>query len=212
MNPIPGTSEYGINPRHDPRRTLDPRELFGNDNPVTLEIGSGKGRFLLTEGRANPGRNYLGIEKSLHYYRVIVDRLERHALPNTRIINEDAAVVLREMLPEDSIDELHIYFPDPWPRKRERKRRMIRPEVMPLFVRVLSAKGKGIWVTDHEEYFHSALPVLEEWFDVEAGPAMGEPRTNYEAKYRAAGRPIWEARFRRSAGKESRALSASRDG
>lgn len=212
MDSIEENIEYGINPRHDSRRLLDPQVLFGDDNPVILEIGSGKGRFLVTEGRANPDRNYLGIEKSLHYYRVILDRLQRHALRNTRIINYDAAIVLREMLPVSSIDEIHVYFPDPWPRARERKRRMIRADVMPLFVRVLKAEGHGIWVTDHHEYFESALPVLEEWFDVEAGPAVGEPRTNYETKYRAAGRPIWEARFRRSDEKESRALSASRDG
>lgn len=201
--------EFGINPRHDERTALVPRDLFGNDNPVVVEIGSGKGRFLVTEGRANPGRNYLGIEKSLHYYRVILDRLQRHALPNTRIINYDAAVILRDLFPAECVDELHVYFPDPWPRKRERKRRIIRPDVMPLFVRVMKPDASGIWVTDHQEYFESALPVLQGWFEVEAGPAEGEPRTNYEAKYRAEGRPIWEARFRRSAEKEKRAISAS---
>lgn len=203
-------TRYGINPRLDGRQPLIPSAIFGNDHPVILEIGSGKGRFLLTEGQANPRTNFLGIEKSLHYYRVIEDRLRRHALPNVRIINEDATMVMNELLPAASIDELHIYFPDPWPRPRERKRRMIRDDVMPLFLRVLKPEGKGIWVTDHEGYFKAALPVLERWFDVEAGPASGEPRTNYEAKYRAEGRGIWEARFRRSPEKESRMLSEPR--
>ena len=199
---------YGINPRVEGLHELVPADIFGNDHPVVLEIGSGKGRFLVSEGRANPGINYLGVEKSLHYYRVIEERLRRHGLPNTRIINYDAAVVMNELLRPATIDELHIYFPDPWPRPRERKRRIIRDDVMPLFLRVLRTGGSGIWVTDHEAYFRSALPVLQRWFEVEAGPASGEPRTNYEAKYRAEGRGIWEARFRRSPGKEEIALSA----
>lgn len=201
---------FGINPRDQDVNSVVPAEIFGNRNRVILEIGSGKGRFLITEGRANPDINYLGVEKSLHYYRVILDRLQRHALPNTRIVNFDAAPLLGELLPAGSIDEIHVYFPDPWPRKRERKRRIIRTDVMPLFLRVLRSEGTGIWVTDHEEYFNSALPVLQEWFAVDAGPASGEPRTNYEAKYRAEGRPIWEARFRRDPERESRAISALR--
>lgn len=205
-------TRYGINPRTDGRQPIIPELVFGNSNPLVLEIGSGKGRFLVTEGRANPEKNFLGVEKSLHYYRVIEDRLRRHALENVRVVNYDAAAVLAELMPPASVDELHVYFPDPWPRPRERKRRMIRDEVMPLFLRVMKLEASGIWVTDHEEYFRSALPVLERWFDTDAGPASGEPRTNYEAKYRAEGRGIWEARFRRSPQKESRALSELRDG
>ena len=189
---------WGINPRVDGSKKLDFREIFGNDHDVIVEIGSGKGRFLVDSAHANPNLNYLGIEKSLHYYRVIEDRLRRHALPNARIVNHDAFLILRDMIAPKSVAEVHIYFPDPWPRPRERKRRMLRPEVLEEIKRVLRDDGSGIYVTDHAEYFEKALPELQSFFAVEfeINPQRA-PRTNYEAKYLVQGRNIHEARFRK---------------
>jgi tRNA (guanine-N7-)-methyltransferase len=188
----------GINPRETGFARLDFVEIFGNENPVALEIGSGKGRFLIESGQERPDVNFVGIEKSLHYYRVIRRRLERHALPNTRIVNYDAFKVVRDMVANEAIDELHIYFPDPWPRKREQKRRMIRDEVMTEWIRVMKPDASGVYVTDHHEYFEKAIDVLRAFFDTEVSDALASPpRTNYEAKYREEGRPIYEARFRR---------------
>ena len=192
--------EPGINPRETGVVRLDFSKVFGNENPVALEIGSGKGRFLINSGTERPDVNFVGIEKSLHYYRVIRKRLERHGLRNTRIINYDAFLVAREMVPDESISELHIYFPDPWPRKREQKRRMIRGEVMTEWIRIMKRDARGVYVTDHQEYFEKAVDVLRDFFDTEVVDALqSPPRTNYEAKYREAGRPIYEARFRRGA-------------
>jgi tRNA (guanine-N7-)-methyltransferase len=191
------TSEPGINPRDTGLGLLDLREIFGNANPVMLEIGSGKGRFLIESAKLRPDNNFLGVEKSLHYYRVIVDRLRRHGLPNARIVNFDAYPVLAQMLEESSVSGIHIYFPDPWPRKREKKRRLVREEVVREMRRVLVPEGSGIYVTDHREYFEEAMPVLRQFFSVTAGEVPDErpPRTNYEAKYRQQGRPIYEAVF-----------------
>jgi len=190
--------EAGINPRETGVVQLDFEEMFGNRNPVALEIGSGKGRWLINSAAERPDVNFVGIEKSLHYYRVIRKRLERHAHPNARIINYDAYKVVKEMLPDESISELHIYFPDPWPRKREQKRRMIRDEVMTEWIRVMKKDAPGVYVTDHAEYFERAVDVLRAFFDAEVADALeSPPRTNYEAKYREEGRPIFEARFRR---------------
>lgn len=199
MDPL-GTdsiSLFGINPRHEALGTLDFAALFGNDHPVILEIGSGKGRFLLESARLDPERNYAGIEKSLHYYRVILSRLERANLPNVRIINFDAFAILRDSVPSGSVSEIHIYFPDPWPRKREQKRRMIRAEVVAQMKRVLTGDGVGRYVTDHKEYFEAARPVLESQFQVTEEPGDRPPRTNYEAKYKEQGRPIYEVTFRK---------------
>ena len=187
----------GINPRETGWDRLDFGEMFGNANPVVLEIGSGKGRFLIASATERPDRNFIGIEKSLHYSRVIVARLEKRHLTNARLVNHDAAPVIERMLPDASIAEVHIYFPDPWPRKRERKRRIIRPEVLREIRRVLVPGGSGIYVTDHREYFEAATPVIAEFFRSETRvPGPGDPpRTNYEAKYSAEGRPIYEVRF-----------------
>ena len=186
-----------INPRETGFYRLDFQQLFGNTNPVILEIGSGKGRFLIATAMERPDRNLIGIEKSLHYHRVIRDRVMKRHLENVRLINHDAYLVLRDMVPDASIAELHIYFPDPWPRKKEQKRRIIRPEVLKEIRRVLVDGGIAIYVTDHREYFEVAAPRIDAEFRAERripGPEDA-PRTNYEAKYREEGRPIFEVRF-----------------
>jgi tRNA (guanine-N7-)-methyltransferase len=189
--------DIAINPRDTGFTRLDLRQLFGNEHPVVLEIGSGKGRFLISSAIEQPETNFIGVEKSLHYHRVIRERILKRMLKNVRLFNHDAFLVLRDMIPDTSLREIHIYFPDPWPRKKEQKRRIIRPEVLQEMRRVLVDGGSGIYVTDHQEYFEAASPLLPEFFETELrvpGPD-DPPRTNYEAKYRAEGRPIYEARF-----------------
>ena len=186
-----------INPRETGFVRLDFESLFGNAHPVVLEIGSGKGRFLISTALERPDVNVIGIEKSLHYHRVIRDRVAKRKLANVRLVNHDAFPVLQKMVPDASIAEVHIYFPDPWPRPKEQKRRIIRPEVLAEIRRVLVEGGSGIYVTDHRQYFEKAAPLLEQGFRAERripGPEDA-PRTNYEAKYRAEGREIYEVRF-----------------
>ncbi len=188
---------HAINPRESGFVLLDLRQLFGNDHPVVLEIGSGKGRFLIASAAERPDVNFIGVEKSLHYHRVIEERVRKRGLGNVRLINHDAFLVLEKMLPAASIAEVHIYFPDPWPRPREQKRRIIRKEVLTEIRRVLAGGGSGIYVTDHREYFEKAAPLIARFFASEArvpGPD-DPPRTNYEAKYRQQGREIYEGRF-----------------
>lgn len=186
-----------INPRETGFVRLDFESLFGNAHPVVLEIGSGKGRFLISTAIERPDVNVIGIEKSLHYHRVIRDRVAKRKLANVRLVNHDAFPVLQKMVPDASIAEVHIYFPDPWPRPKEQKRRIIRAEVLAEIRRVLVEGGSGIYVTDHRQYFEKAAPLLEQWFRAERRiPGPEDPaRTNYEAKYRAEGREIYEVRF-----------------
>jgi tRNA (guanine-N7-)-methyltransferase len=202
-------TDFVIDPRETGFVRLDVAALFGNRNRVVLEIGSGKGRFLISGATEQPDVNYIGIEKSLHYHRVIRDRVLKRGLTNVRLINHDAFLVLRDMLPDASIDEIHIYFPDPWPRKREQKRRIIRAEALIEMRRVLVPGGSGIFVTDHRDYYESAAPVIEQFFPSErrVPGADDPPRTNYEAKYREEGREIFEVRFENLL----RVFAASRD-
>jgi tRNA (guanine-N7-)-methyltransferase len=188
---------YVINPRITGFVRLDLVQLFGNERRVVIEIGSGKGRFLVASAIEQPDVNFIGIEKSLHFHRVIHDRLVRRRIHNVRLINHDAFLVLRDMIPDASISEIHIYFPDPWPRKREQKRRIVRAEALEQMRRVLVPGGSGIYVTDHRNYFEAAAPVVEQIFRAERRiPSPDDPpRTNYEAKYREEGREIFEVRF-----------------
>ena len=190
-------TQFLLNPRDTGLARLDLAQLFGNANRVILEIGSGKGRFLIASAVEQPEVNFIGIEKSLHYHRVIAERVAKRHLRNVRLINYDAFLVLRDMIPDAALSEIHIYFPDPWPRKREQKRRIIRAEALAEMRRTLVEAGSGIYVTDHREYFEMAAPLIAGFFRAEARipTADDPPRTNYEAKYRAEGREIFEVRF-----------------
>ena len=163
---IPPVTEAGLilNPRETGLVRLDLADHFGNANRVVLEIGSGKGRFLISSALEQPDVNFIGIEKSLHYHRLIHDRVTKRALHNVRLINYDAFPVLRDMIPDALLSEIHIYFPDPWPRKREQKRRIIRAEALAEMRRTLVAGGSGIYVTDHREYFELAAPLIAGFF------------------------------------------------
>jgi tRNA (guanine-N7-)-methyltransferase len=191
-------SELVINPRETGFYRLDLEKLFGNGNPVVLEIGSGKGRFLISTATERPDLNLIGIEKSLHYHRLIRDRVLKRNLTNIRLINHDAFLVMQRMFPDASVGEVHIYFPDPWPRKKEQKRRIIRPDALAEMRRILIPGGRGIYVTDHQQYFEAAAPHVEAAFprtERRIPTPDDPPRTNYEAKYRVEGRPIYEIAF-----------------
>ncbi len=198
MRVLEPSSSHGINPRDRGLQPFDNRDEFGNDNPLILEIGSGKGRFLVTEALEHPDRNYVGIEMALQYFRIVKESLERRQIPNARVINFDAKQVVSRMFRDGSVKEIHIYFPDPWPKKKTKKRRFIQDDVLEQLVRIMDPEGEGIFVTDHRGYFEDAVPVFDRWFATEAGEVTETPpRTNYEAKYREEGRPIFEIRFRR---------------
>ncbi|MHC4517347.1 MAG: tRNA (guanosine(46)-N7)-methyltransferase TrmB [Planctomycetota bacterium] len=171
---------------------IDFASVFGRAGHVHVEIGSGKGTFLVHQARAHPEANFLGIEWARKYYRYAVDRIGRRALTNVRIIRADAVTFLIESVPDGSVDCFHVYFPDPWPKKRHHKRRFIQPSNMSLLIRCLKGGGEIRLATDHAEYFEQMQAVasscgseLEEiTFTRPAGAEDGElTGTNYERKY-----------------------------
>lgn len=171
---------------------VDLLQIFGRHGPVHIEIGSGKGTFLLHQAKAQPNDNFLGIEWANRYYRYIVDRIGRWGLTNVRIIRTDAADFIAESVPNGSVDCFHIYFPDPWPKKRHHKRRFICPANLEHLIRGLKAGGQLRIATDHADYFEQIKKVIAAESDklekVEfirpAGAEMGEwAGTNFERKY-----------------------------
>jgi tRNA (guanine-N7-)-methyltransferase len=133
---------------------IDFIRIFGRPGPVHIEIGTGKGTFLLNQAKAQPDDNFLGIEWARKYYRYAVDRMGRWGLTNVRIIRTDAAAFLANFIPDNSVNYFHIYFPDPWPKKRHHKRRFISPANLEHLVRCLSRGGELRIATDHADYFH----------------------------------------------------------
>mgnify|MGYP005839768391 CR=1 FL=1 len=178
-------------------RPLDFRVMFGNANPVEIEIGMGKGTFITEQAVARKDTNFLGIEYARFYWRYASDRLRRHACDNARTVRAEAAYFLHEFVPDASIRVLHVYFPDPWPKARHHKRRLIQDTFMPTVRRILEPGGRLQLVTDHAEYFaqmeavvgRSGLTLVDYTRPGSAGD--GEfVGTNFERKYAREGRPF----------------------
>jgi tRNA (guanine-N7-)-methyltransferase len=179
-------------------------DLFGNANPVELEIGSGKGTFLLAIAQARPDRNFIGIEYAKAYADFAADRLRRHNTSNSRVVHAEATWWLRCHVSDASLAALHVYFPDPWPKARHHKRRLVQPSFLKEVHRMLVPGGKLRLVTDHADYFAHMQQVLAQQSDLDvipfespvpqppgaensAAPAM-LVGTNFERKYIAEGR------------------------
>lgn len=183
------------------------RGLFGNDHPVELEIGVGKAGFLLRRAKALPERNFLGIEWAGKYYRYAVDRLMRHGVTNARLVRTDASYFVRVVCPRGSLAALHIYHPDPWPKARHHRRRLIQRDFVDAAAACLAPGGRWAVQTDHAEYFEQirALlighPALVETEFEDSGWGVVEARldTNFEIKYRREGRTIYRIAVLRSA-------------
>jgi len=179
---------------------IDLIRIFGRPGPIHIEIGTGKGTFLLNQANAQPGDNFLGIEWARRYYRYAVDRIGRWGLTNVRIIRTDANAFLADFISDNSVDYFHIYFPDPWPKKRHHKRRFICPANLEHLIRCLKTGGQLRIATDHADYFEQIKMVvaarsdkLEEIdFLRPAGAEVGEwVGTNFERKYLKDQRPIY---------------------
>ena len=134
-------------------KPVDWAEVFGNPNPVELEIGCGKGTFITEQAKERPGVNFFGIEWARWFWRYTSDRLRRNDCANARAVRAEAGFFLDEHVPAESLSVLHAYFPDPWPKARHNKRRLIQPAFMPKVLRVLRPGGRLQVVTDHADYW-----------------------------------------------------------
>ena len=117
----------------------------------------GKGTFLTEQARARPEVNFFGIEWARWFWRYASDRLRRHNCLNARTVRAEASFFLTEFVPAESLSVLHIYFPDPWPKARHHKRRLIQPKFMPIVERVLKPGGRLQVVSDHQGYFEENI-------------------------------------------------------
>ena len=176
---------------------LDWTALFGVARPVEIEIGSGKGAFVLAEARAHPERSYLALEVQRRWVRMMEERLEHARLDNVRAFCVDARIVIEIFTPAASVAAYHVYFPDPWWKRRHAKRRLLTPAFADALHRTLEPGGT-LWIaTDVAERFEWMLDaVATQPFAVERldSRTPGQALTNFEAKYRREGRPLHYAR------------------
>jgi tRNA (guanine-N7-)-methyltransferase len=179
---------------------IDPREWFAHpEHRFELEIGSGKGTFLLQQAQLQPDVNYLGIEWAGEFYRYAADRMRRHNLTNVKLLHTDASEFLHYRCVDQIAAVVHLYFSDPWPKTRHHKRRVIQDRSLADIHRLLMPQGELRIVTDHDDlwmwYQDHALRHADQFeqlhFDRPQSAGAGEiVGTNFERKYQREGRPF----------------------
>lgn len=183
-------------------RVLDWRSIFGNDHPLEIEVGFGKGLFLLTSALAHPETNYLGIEIMRKYQLFTATRMAKRGLKNVRLVKGDARLFLRDCVAPNSIQAAHVYFPDPWWKKRHQKRRVFTAEFARECERILQPGGHLHIATDVEEYFGVMSELIRQETRLQPfTPPAIEDRvvTNFERKALTQGTPVHRAVWEKGA-------------
>jgi tRNA (guanine-N7-)-methyltransferase len=177
--------------------------LFGREAPLQVEVGSGKGLFLRTAAAALPDANFLGIEIAAKYAAFAAASLAKQNLRNSLVAQADALRIFQEIFTDGSIQAVHVYFPDPWWKKRHRKRRVMRESFLRDVQRTLSSGGILYFWTDVEKYFHATLELiaacttLQGPISPQKTPALHDMdyRTHFERRMRRTNEPVYRAEY-----------------
>jgi tRNA (guanine-N7-)-methyltransferase len=182
---------------------LDFRAAFGREAPVVVEIGSGMGETTARIARENPGTDYLAVEVHAPGVGSLLKRLSEDSIRNVRVVRHDAVEVLRDMVRPGSLAGIHVFFPDPWPKKRHHKRRLVQPEFARLAAERLAPGGCIHVATDWQEYAEHVLQVLtlEKLLTNTAENYAPRPATRPETKFERRGlrlgHAVWDIVFTR---------------
>lgn len=188
---------------------LDFEACFGRRAPVVLEIGFGMGETTAAIAQAHPDNDYLGIEVHTPGVGALFKQIGEAGITNIRIIQHDAVEVLNHMLAPGTLDGVHVFFPDPWPKKRHHKRRLLQPPLVALLASRLKPGGYLHAATDWEEYAQQILEVFSaeprlENTAPDAGSTTGyaprpasRPQTKFETRGLRLGHKVWDLLFRK---------------
>ncbi len=182
---------------------LNPETLFGNKHPLTIEIGFGMGIATAMIAEANPEKNYLGLEVHRPGIGRLLWEIEQRKISNIRIVEHDAVEVLEKMISADSVEAFHIFFPDPWPKKRHHKRRLVKRPFNRLLAEKLIPGGYIYFVTDWADYGDWALseltatPEIYNQYEGFAPRQEWRPETKFESKGIAKQHEVRELLFRK---------------
>jgi len=184
---------------------IDLTETFGREAPTTLEIGFGNGDSLAQMAKNAPERNFFGIEVHRPGVGHLLHLVEEYELSNVRAMHHDAVEIINKMIPDDSLDCIQIYFPDPWHKTRHNKRRIIQPEFVALLATKLQQGGVLHLATDWEHYAHHMLKVMTaapDYKNQAPGGCYAErpdyrPLTKFENRGLKLGHGVWDLLFER---------------
>jgi tRNA (guanine-N7-)-methyltransferase len=179
---------------------LSPQAVFGRKAPLVLEIGSGMGETTAAIAAARPDADFIAVEVHGPGVGSLLNRISAGALKNVRVVRHDAVEVLERMVPEGALAAIHLFFPDPWPKKRHHKRRLVQPGFAALAARKLAPGGTLHAATDWPEYAEHMHQVFSGEALLQAADAgfAHRPATKFEARGKRLGHPIRDLYFRRS--------------
>ncbi|MFO1305316.1 MAG: tRNA (guanosine(46)-N7)-methyltransferase TrmB [Burkholderiales bacterium] len=207
MSPAQSRALTGLWPRfgidHAPA-LLDFDKVFGRRAPVVLEIGFGMGETTAAIAQANPGTDFVGIEVHGPGVGALLARVDALELANVRVIRHDAVEVVAGMIPADSLAGVHVFFPDPWPKKRHHKRRLLQPAFVHALAQRLAPGGYLHAATDWEDYAHEMLatlraePLLRNTSEDFSPRPATRPLTKFEARGRRLGHEVFDLVFERA--------------
>ena len=185
---------------------FDWNQLFGNSRPVEIEIGCGRGMFIIKRALENPQINFLGIEKSARFFRMLAERVKKSGAENIRLIRSEAGYLMKKIVPANSVKAVHVYFPDPWPKKRHRKRRLVNGSFFESVAGILLPDGCFFIATDFQDYFDEIVTIAPSCRGL-TRESNDEPSlqdidpdsvaTTYERKYLIQGRVIYRAEYKK---------------
>ena len=187
-------------------------ELFGNDHPIHIEIGMGKGQFITGMAKAHPEINYIGVEMQVSVVSIALDKLIEQPLPNLKLLHVDGSA-LTEYFADSEVDQIYLNFSDPWPKKRHEKRRLTYKTFLAVDEQILRPNGEIHFKTDNQGLFEYSLASFSQygmilkqvWLDLHQSQFEGNIMTEYEEKFSSKGQRIYrvEARFQDKAKKKS---------
>ena len=187
-------------------------ELFGNDHPIHIEIGMGKGQFITGMAKAHPEINYIGVEMQVSVVSIALDKLIEQPLSNLKLLHVDGSA-LTEYFADSEVDQIYLNFSDPWPKKRHEKRRLTYKTFLAVDEQILRPNGEIHFKTDNQGLFEYSLASFSQygmilkqvWLDLHQSQFEGNIMTEYEEKFSSKGQRIYrvEARFQDKAKKKS---------
>lgn len=201
LNILPRPAMQGEFVPADYFRRLRADELCTPERPLEVDLGCGDGSFLMEMARHHPERDFIGVERLLGRVRKVCRKCTRQGLANARVLRLDSKYVVEWLLPESAVSRIHLLCPDPWPKARHHRRRLVQEGFLDAARRVLVPGGEFLFMTDHEEYFEWAGEKVEaygkfdrlEWSE----DSFFYPKTDFQQLWESEGKRMWRLRCRR---------------
>jgi len=179
-------------------RKMELHEVCREGRTLEVDLGCGDGSFLMEMAKHYPERDFLGVERLLGRVRKVCKKITRRELNNARVLRLDSRYVVEWLLPEASVSRLHLLCPDPWPKLRHQRRRLVQLDFLATVWKALAPGGEFLFMTDHEEYFGWAVEKIQKFEKFELLEWQEDkffyPKTGFQVQWEAEGKQMWRVR------------------